>query len=109
MRTFVIAAALLGGCQEYNLKGESRARGGPVPDIEVAPLEVFFDVLVSGDGDPRVFFFEQSEPGVFTQHTVLEEFGQAGGMKIQDLDGDGDAEMIMVGYEADAVLVFEKQ
>ncbi len=49
MRPIVIVAVLFGGCQEYNLKGESRPRGEPAPDIEVAPLEVFFDVLVSGD------------------------------------------------------------
>jgi len=67
------------------------------------------DVLVSGDGDPRVFLFEQTEAGSFAQHAVEEEFGQAGGMQIVDLDGDGDGELIVVGYEADAVYVYERQ
>ncbi len=65
------------------------------------------DLLVSGDGDPRVFLFEQTGGG-FVQHVLEEELSQAGGMVIVDLDGDGANELIVTGYEADVIYVYER-
>jgi len=61
---------------------------------------------VSGDGDERVFLYEQTEGG-FREHVLEESLGQAGGVKFADLDGDGDQELIMTGYEDDAVFIYE--
>ena len=36
------------------------------------------DLLVSGDGDPEVRWYEQTEPGVFEGHVLEEELTQAG-------------------------------
>lgn len=66
------------------------------------------DLLVSGDGDPRVFLFEQVD-GAFTQHTLEDELGQAGGMKIADLDGDGANELVVTGYEDDVLYVYTRE
>jgi hypothetical protein len=64
------------------------------------------DLVVSGDGDERVFLYEQTEGG-FREHVLEESLGQAGGVKFADLDGDGDEELIMTGYEDDAVFIYE--
>lgn len=64
------------------------------------------DVAVSGDGDPRVFWLEQSPNGWFT-HVVAEGVGQAGGLRIVDLDGNGTAELVVPVYEANAIYVYE--
>jgi hypothetical protein len=64
------------------------------------------DLAVSGDGDDRVFWLEQTEPGVFTQHTLAENFGQAAGGTVADLDGDGVNEVIFTSYETHEVVIF---
>ncbi|HBU46896.1 MAG TPA: hypothetical protein DEB46_01175 [Myxococcales bacterium] len=67
------------------------------------------DLLVSGDGDPRIFYFEQTAPGTFTQH-VLEDFlGQAGGMLIKDVDGDGRNELLVTGYEDNVLFLYTRR
>jgi len=74
------------------------------------------DLVVSGDGDSRVFWFEQKTKGEFTQHTLdgiagqeimKSEFGQAGGMKIVDLDNDGYNEIIVTSYEANKIYIYK--
>ena len=75
------------------------------------------DLVVSGDGDSRVFWFEQKPAGTFTQHTLDGEkgastsssssFGQAGGMKIVDLDGDGANEIIVTTYESNKLYIYK--
>lgn len=64
------------------------------------------DLAVSGDGDPRVFLFLQQD-GTFTQHTLLEDLSQAGGMVFSDLDGNGTTELVVTGYDADSIFIFE--
>lgn len=74
------------------------------------------DLVVSGDGDSRVFWFEQNPAGTFTQHTLdgvagesvgSSAFGQAGGMKIVDLDGDGKNEVIVTTYESSKLYIYQ--
>ncbi len=64
------------------------------------------DLTVSGDGDNRVFWFEQTTPGQFVQHVLAESFGQAAGGSVADLDGDGDHEVAFTSYETHEVLIF---
>ena len=66
------------------------------------------DLIVSGDGDPRIFLFEQTSPGEFTQHTLEESLGQAGGMLIKDLNGDGLNELLVTGYEDNVLFVYSQ-
>lgn len=75
------------------------------------------DLVVSGDGDSRVFWFEQNPAGTFTQHTLdgeagatvnaADSFGQAGGMQIVDLDGDGKNEIIVTLYEGNKIYIYK--
>ncbi len=66
------------------------------------------DLVVSGDGDDRVFWIEQTSPGQFATHVLETGLGQAGGMVVTDLDGDGKAEIIVTGYEANALYIYER-
>ena len=75
------------------------------------------DLVVSGDGDSRVFWFEQNPAGTFTQRTLDGEagasssssdpFGEAGGMQIVDLDGDGRNEIIVTTYEGNKLYIYK--
>ncbi|MBN96055.1 MAG: hypothetical protein CL928_18600 [Deltaproteobacteria bacterium] len=65
------------------------------------------DIAVSGDGDPNVYWIEQTETG-FATHLLISNLSQAGGMVIEDLDGNGTNEIIVTGYDAGAVYVFER-
>ncbi len=66
------------------------------------------DLVVEGDGDPRVFWFEQTAPGRFDQHVLLEGMRQTGGARIADLDGDGCNDIVVTAYEDDRVMVFTR-
>jgi hypothetical protein len=65
------------------------------------------DVILSADGDPRVFAVLQKEGGDFVSVLLADDLPQAGGALIHDLDGDGDSDIVMTSYEKDAVVVFE--
>ena len=75
------------------------------------------DLVVSGDGDSRVFWFEQTTSCNFTQHTLdgvagasinsAGSFGQAGGMKIVDLDNDGKNEIVVTLYEDNKLYIYK--
>lgn len=75
------------------------------------------DLVVSGDGDSRVFWFEQTSSCNFVQHTLdgvagasinsAGSFGQAGGMQIVDLDGDGKNEIIVTLYEDNKLYIYK--
>jgi hypothetical protein len=64
------------------------------------------DLALSGDGDDRVFWLEQSTPGSFTTHVLATGFGQAAGGAVVDLDGDGQAEILFASYETDQLALF---
>lgn len=64
------------------------------------------DLVVSGDGDLRTYFLEQTTPGTFETHVLEESLGQAGGTLVVDLDGDGKNEVIFTGYEDNVVYVY---
>ncbi|MCU0661535.1 MAG: FG-GAP-like repeat-containing protein [Myxococcota bacterium] len=64
------------------------------------------DLLVSGDGDARVFILEQTSKGKFKTHVLTSDFGQAGCTIIVDLDGDGDNELIVSSYEQNEIRVY---
>ncbi len=64
------------------------------------------DLAVSGDGDNRIFWFEQTAPGEFEQHVLAENLGQAGGGIVEDLDGDGDHEIVFTSYETHELMIF---
>ncbi len=77
------------------------------------------DIALSGDGDARIFWYQQVKPGQFVQHILGGEpvgnqaappnsdYGQAGGMIIADLDGDGQNELIVTLYEGNKLLVYK--
>jgi len=65
------------------------------------------DVVVSGDGDPRVFWLEQASSGEFTTHVLAEELGQAGAMQIVDLNRDGNNEILVSSYEANVLYIYQ--
>jgi hypothetical protein len=65
------------------------------------------DLLVSGDGDPKVYVIEQTDPCVFKTRTLTTNFGQAGAMLVVDLDNDGTNEIIVSSYEANEVRAYE--
>jgi hypothetical protein len=67
------------------------------------------DVLVSGDGDPRVYWLEQVRPGRFATHVLEASLTQAGGMVVADLDGDGKNELVVTGYDANVVYVYSRE
>jgi hypothetical protein len=64
------------------------------------------DLVVSGDGDPRILWLEQTGAGQFETRVFAEPMGQAGGVTIVDLDGDGDHETIVTAYEENVVRVY---
>ena len=63
------------------------------------------DLVVSGDGDFRAFWFEQTAPGAFTQHVLpgTEGWGQAGGAEIVDLNKDGKNEIPFSSFEVNKI------
>ena len=64
------------------------------------------DLAVSGDGDDRVFWLDQTEPGVFATHVQATAFGQAASGSIADLDGDGRAEIVFTSDETHQPVTF---
>ena len=66
------------------------------------------DIALSGDGDPRVFWLEQTDAGSFTTHVLEDPLGQAGGMGVVNLDGDGKNEIVVTGYEDNVLYIYER-
>lgn len=75
------------------------------------------DLAVSGDGDRRLFWVEQTGSGQFATH-VLEDYdstttsvpgmGQAGGAVVADLDADGTNEMAFSSFDQNTVAVYAR-
>jgi hypothetical protein len=66
------------------------------------------DLAVSGDGDPNVYWLEQTAPGAWTTHVLDTALEQAGGMVITDLNNDGKNEIVVTGYTDNVVYVYER-
>lgn len=66
------------------------------------------DLLVSGDGDPRLFWLEQAKDGTFTTRVLAEAHGQAGGAIVADFDRDRRNELAFSVYELNAVYVWTR-
>lgn len=65
------------------------------------------DVVMSGDGDDRLFVLLQGTGGAFTTFRLASDMGQAGGAEVTDLDGDGNAEALFTSYEQGVVKLYE--
>ncbi len=92
-----------------------------VPSLPVAPMGapgVFHwgdvdgdgdvDIVVSGDGDPRVYLLEQKSPGIFETLVRAHDLPQAG-VAVADLDGDGRDEIIASSYQNNRLLIFSHE
>lgn len=109
-----------------NIATDIKSRKSPLTGPQAAPGlfgygditgNGLIDLVVSGDGDSRVFWFEQNPAGIFTQHTLdgmagasinsAGSFGQAGGMQIVDLDGDGRNEIVVTIYEDNKIYIYK--
>jgi hypothetical protein len=66
------------------------------------------DLLVSGDGDPEVRWYEQTAPGIFEGHILEEQLTQAGSTTIADIDGDGQSELFVSGYDDNVLFIYRQ-
>ena len=64
------------------------------------------DILVSGDGDSRVFVLLQDENQGFETWVLDENLPQAGSMKVKDLNGDGQQELIVTSYDQNVIYLY---
>jgi len=65
------------------------------------------DIVVSGDGDDRLFVMLQQPDDSFTTYVLASNMGQAGGAEVTDLDGDGRPEALFTSYEQGVVKLYE--
>jgi hypothetical protein len=69
------------------------------------------DLLVSGDGDRRLFWIEQLADGGTVLHRLTgpaEQFGQAAGAVVVDLDKDGKQELVFSSFDRNTVAVWQR-
>ena len=85
---------------------KDRARPSKTVERPRKTVKDRYDILLAGDGDPRVFWYEQTTPGAFTQHVLLEGMRQTGGARIDDIDGDGCNDLVVTSYEDNVVYVY---
>lgn len=64
------------------------------------------DLVVSGDGDPRLFWLERIGKRRFATRVVAEGFGQAGGAAVLDADRDRVSEVFFTSYDENSVNLF---
>ncbi|MFI5429372.1 FG-GAP-like repeat-containing protein [Aeromicrobium sp. UC242_57] len=75
------------------------------------------DLTLSGDGDRRLFWIEQTGTGAFKTH-VLEDYdstttsapgmGQSGGAVVADFDGNGTNEMAFGSFDQNTVAIYAR-
>ena len=65
------------------------------------------DVIVSGDGDARIFFIEQVEPGVFKTHVIEDKKVGQSGVALGDLDRDGIDELVVSTFDGNSVSIYK--
>lgn len=63
------------------------------------------DLLVSGDGDVRMFWLEQTSSGVFSQHVLEESLSTAGGSVVFTLGGA--PAFAVPGYDDNVVFLYQ--
>ncbi|MFF4590832.1 hypothetical protein [Streptomyces sp. NPDC001388] len=68
------------------------------------------DLLVSGDGDDRLFWLEQRDDRTFDTHVLATAAGQAGGALVTDLDRRWPPrnEAVFTVFESDSVVVWSR-
>ena len=69
------------------------------------------DLLVSGDGDRRLFWIEQLADGSTVLHRLTEaaeQFGQAAGAVVVDLDEDGKQELVFSSFDRNTVAIWQR-
>jgi hypothetical protein len=66
------------------------------------------DLLLSGDGDTRVFLLLQKEGRRFETVVLDDDLPQAGGMKIRDLDGDGLNELVVTSFDKNVIYLYRR-
>ncbi len=94
-----------------DLKSDSKAGMGAPGIFDTGDIDgdKDMDILVAGDGDPRVLWLEQTEKGKFVTHVLEEKLKQAGGIRVVDLNGDGKNELVVTGYEDNVVRLYTRQ
>lgn len=67
------------------------------------------DLLVSGDGDRRLFWIERVDATTTRLHTLTapgETFGQSGGAVVADLNGDGTNELVFSSFDENTLAMW---
>lgn len=64
------------------------------------------DILLSGDGSPKVYVLEQQTDKSFIQKVLIEDFPQAG-VHVADLNKDGVNEIVIGSYEKKQLILFQ--
>ena len=65
------------------------------------------DLVVSGDGDPRIYWLENLGGGAFDTRVLAGGLPQAG-VAVADLDGDGRVEVVVSSYEANRLVIYRR-
>ena len=83
-----------------------RPRGLAVADVNGDELP---DVLVTSFGDDWAAWYENpgADGGDFTRHEITDEINGAVSIVAADVDDDTDIDVIVAGYYADAIILFE--
>jgi hypothetical protein len=65
------------------------------------------DLVVSGDGDPNIYWLEQLPGGTFDTRLLAPNLPQAG-VAVADLDGDKQVEVVVSSYEANRLVIYHR-
>jgi len=65
------------------------------------------DLVVSGDGDPRMFWLEQTGPGSFVTHVLDPNVPKTGGVRVADLNDDGMPEAVVACASTNTIYIYQ--